>query len=314
MRQKLFLFSTVLLFVLLSSCQPNSKDKYTDTLTEGVIRVAVDETFRPIIELEIPVFESMFPKAGIVPVYTTELNAVDLLLKDSVRMAVVTRPLNAKESGYLASKKFQPRLIKIASDGIALIVNKQNKDTLITVDQIRRILLGEAVNWNQLYPGSQLGEITFVFDNKNSSTIRYAIDTICGGRKIAGRINAQSTNEEVIEYVAGHRNAIGVIGVNWVSGKKDTTGLTFNSKIQVMSVSNAKEATPENSFKPYQAYLFYGYYPLVRDIFVILNDPRTGLSTGFTSFLSSDKGQRIFLKSGLLPATQPVRIVNIKEQ
>jgi len=60
--------------------------------------------------------------------------------------------------------------------------------------------------------------------------------------------------------------------------------------------------------------MFYGYYPLVRNIFIILNDPRSSLPSGFTNFLTGDKGQRIILKSGLVPATQPVRIVSIKEE
>ena len=81
-----------------------------------------------------------------------------------------------------------------------------------------------------------------------------------------------------------------------------------------MSVSNEAKATPENSYKPFQAYLFYGYYPLTRNIFIIVNDPRSALPTGLTSFLTSDRGQRIILKSGLLPATQPIRVVHIKDE
>jgi len=45
-----------------------------------------------------------------------------------------------------------------------------------------------------------------------------------------------------------------------------------------------------------------------------LNDPRSALPWGFASFLASDRGQRIILKSGLVPATQPVRVVNIKDK
>jgi phosphate transport system substrate-binding protein len=117
-----------------------------------------------------------------------------------------------------------------------------------------------------------------------------------------------------LEYVAKTSDAIGIIGVSWLSDTKDTTNLTFINTVRVMSVSNEVKATPQNSYKPYQAYLFYGDYPLTRNIFVILNDPRSSLPSGFTSFLTSDKGQRIILKAGLVPATQPIRIVNVKEQ
>jgi phosphate transport system substrate-binding protein len=304
-------FATILSFF---SCAREKKDKFTDTLTAGVIPVAVDETFAPIIQDGIAVFESVYPKAGIVPIFTTEGNAIDLLLKDSVRMAITTRPLSEKETNYLHSLKFQPRSYRLASDGIALITNKANKDTLITVDQFRQILLGKVTNWNQIYPTSTLGKIVTVFDNPNSSTVRYAIDSVCGGQQISGNLNAQNSNAEVLDFVAKTPQAIGIIGVNWLSNKVDSTNLSFKDVVKVMSVSNEKVATIEGSYKPFQAYMFYGYYPLTRNVFIIINDPRTSLPTGFTSFLTSDRGQRIILKSGLVPATQPLRVVTVKDE
>ena len=303
-----------LLFVLtLVSCQTKGKDKFTDTLTEGVIPITVDENLRPIIQEELDVFESLYPKAGIVPTYTNEVDAINLLLKDSVRLAIATRPLSVNEEASLVSKKFAPRSYKLATDGIALIINNRNSDSLITVNQIKKILTGKTINWNQIYPKSKLGAIQVVFDNKNSSTVRFAIDSICKGEPLSDKMSAQKTNLEVIDYVSKTPNAIGVIGVNWLGNRKDTTNLTFKSEVRVMAVTSEDEATVVNTYKPYQAYLFYGYYPLTRSIFIILNDPRTSLPSGLTTFLTSDKGQRIILKSGLVPATQPVRIVHIKD-
>jgi len=309
----IFLMSIVAVLSFFS-CSREKKDKYTDTLTEGVISVAVDETFAPILQDEIAVFESIYPKAGIVPVFTTEGNAIELLLKDSVRMAITTRPLNEKELESLHARKFQPRLYRLASDGIALVINKSNSDTIITVEQLRQILLGKVTNWNQVYPNSTLGKIVTVFDNANSSTVRYAIDSVCGGQKLSGNLNAQTTNREVLDYVAKTPQAIGIVGVNWLANKVDTTNLSFNDIVKVMSVSNESVATIEGSYKPFQAYMFYGYYPLTRSVFIVLNDPRSSLPSGFTSFLTSDRGQRIILKSGLVPATQPIRVVHVKEE
>ena len=305
---------TCLLFVLaFVSCQTKGTDRFTDTLTEGVIPITVDENLRPIIEEELDVFESLYPKAGIVPTYTDEVDAINLLLKDSVRLAIATRPLSVNEEASLVSKKFAPRSYKLATDGIALIINNRNSDSLITVSQIKKILTGKTINWNEIYPRSKLGPILVVFDNKNSSTVRFAIDSICKGEPLSEKMSAQKTNLEVIDFVSKTPNAIGVIGVNWLGNRKDTTNLSFKSEVRVMAVTSENEATVINTYKPFQAYLFYGYYPLTRSIFIILNDPRSSLPSGLTNFLTSDKGQRIILKSGLVPATQPVRIVHIKD-
>lgn len=299
----------------LSACNSKPKDGLTDTYSSGVIAIAADESFRPIVQEEIDVFEGVFPLAGIVPRYTTEVEAVNLLLKDSVRLAITTRTLTSEEINSFHSRKFFPREIKLATDGLALIVNKQNSDTLISVKDIRRILTGGIKQWKEIYPNSRLKNIQVVFDNKNSSTVRFAIDSICGGKPLStSDVKALQTNQQVINYVAQTPDAIGVIGVNWLGNRSDTTNLSFRDEIRVMSVSAEEVATPENSYKPYQAYLFYGNYPLARPIYILLNDPRNTLPWGFASFLTSDKGQRIILKSGLVPATQPVRVVNIKDE
>ena len=145
----------------------------------------------------------------------------------------------------------------------------------------------------------------------NNSVIRRAWRK---GKKLSKDLKALNNNQEVIDFVAQNSHAIGVIGVNWLGNRSDTTNLSFRNEIRVMSVSEDDIATKDNSYKPYQAYLFYGDYPLTRSIYILLNDPRNALPWGFASFLTSDKGQRIILKSGLVPATQPVRVVDIKDE
>lgn len=305
----------IILVTALSACRSKSKEGPTDTYSSGVIAIAADESFEPIVQEEIDVFESLYPLAGIVPRYTTEVDAINLLLKDSVRLAVTTRTLTEEEMNSFHSRKFYPREIKLATDGLALIVNRSNPDSLLSVRDFRRILTGDAKEWKEVNPNSPLKDISVVFDNKNSSTVRFAIDSICGGKPLAtDNVSAMKTNQQVIDYVAKTPGAMGVIGVNWLGNRSDTTHLSFREEIRVMSVSAEDVATPANSYKPYQAYLYYGNYPLARPIYALLNDPRDGLPWGFTSFMTSDKGQRIILKSGLVPATQPVRIVHVKDE
>lgn len=314
MKRQFWLIGIVLLLAL-SACRSKSKEGPTDTYSSGVIAIAADESFEPIIQEEIDVFESLYPLAGIVPRYTTEVEAINLLLKDSVRLAIATRTLTEEEMNSFHSRKFYPREIKLATDALALIVNRANPDSLLSVRDFRRILTGEAKSWKQVNPRSGLKEIQVVFDNKNSSTVRFAMDSVCGGKPLATEnVSALNTNQQVIDFVAKNPEAIGVIGVNWLGNRSDTTNLSFKEEIRVMAVSAEDVATPENCYKPYQAYLYYGNYPLARPIYAILNDPRNGLPWGFTSFMTSDKGQRIILKSGLVPATQPVRIVHVKDE
>lgn len=298
--------------VAVSSCRNRSKQP-TDTVSSGVIKISADESFRPLIQQEIDVFEGLYPAAGIIPEYTSEVEAINLLIKDSVRLAVSTRKLTQPEINTLNEKKLFPKEIKIATDGIALITNKQNTDSMLSLPNLTKILTGKITKWKELDPQSKLGDIQVVFDNANSSTVRYAIDSLCGGAPLYEGLSAQGNNPQVIDYVAKTPNALGVIGVSWIGNKGDSTNLSFSDRINVMRLSREDPAMVANSCKPFQAYLALGRYPLTRDVYILLTDPKSGLASGFTTFISSDRGQRIILKSGIVPVTQSIRLVNVRE-
>lgn len=296
--------------VLLHSCG-GSSNKSGDTPTSGSATIYVDQTFAPIISQEIEVFEGIYQKAKLTPKYVSETAALNALLKDSTHIIVTSRMLTSKEVSYFKSKSLFPRTSRIATDGIALIINRQNKDSLISVDQIRKMLVGEIDSWSQISSGSGLGKLKIIFDNQNSSTVRYLLDSLCHGKPISSQISALTTNEDVVGYVAKTPNAIGIIGVSWISNRKDSTCMSFLDKIRVMAVSYASKATRDNSYQPYQAYLATRDYPLTRNIYTIVTDPSSGLPTGFASFVSGEKGQRIILRAGVFPATQPVRVIQV---
>jgi len=310
--------ATILLIcgcLLFAACnRKSSGDKYTDTATTGKVSIAVDETFQPIIEAELPVFHAIYKYATIKPLYLPENAAINLLLHDSVRLAIVSRPLSAKEMKYFQSKKFFPKEVPVAIDGIAIIVNPSNPDTLFSISQLRKIFLGEITDWKQLNPKSKLGKIKVVFDNQNSSIVRFVVDSITKTGNLGNQLSAMSYNLDVVDFISENSNTIGLIGVSWISDSRDPKSLSFLNKIKVASISTEDIPTIRNAYQPFQAYVATGKYPLTRFVYMILTEPRVGLGNGFTSFVASDKGQRIILKTGILPYIEPVRIVHINDE
>jgi phosphate transport system substrate-binding protein len=110
--------------------------------------------------------------------------------------------------------------------------------------------------------------------------------------------------------VAAEKNCIGVVGVNWISDSDDTTRLSFLKSVKVLEIAMTKD---DDFYKPYQAYIAQKYYPLWREVYIISKEAYTGLGTGLTAFIASERGQRIVLKFGLVPATMPVRLVELVE-
>ena len=307
-----------LVATLWASCSgKKSKSGRTDTYSSGVISFASDESFSPIIEEERQVFEHTYKKAKVNPIYTNESDGMQMLLNKETCLLITARDYKPEERQSLVDRGNNPRTVRLAYDGLALIVHRSNTDSCITVKDIARILKGEATKWSDIYPASKRGDIELVFDNKKSSAVHYAEDSILGGKPITSpNVTAAQTSAEVVNYVARTPNAIGIIGSNWLNDKRDTTNLTYNKEIRVMSVSRLDTATPANSWKPYQYYIYNNNYPLIRTIYALVNDPRQGLPWGFAHFIESPVGQKIILKSGLLPVYGDITIrnVNVKSQ
>jgi len=315
MKRLFLLLPLIAALLIATSCNRTPRTiRWNDTPISGLIPITCDQCFQPIIQQGVDVFESLYVEAGISPIYTDEVEAIQLLMKDSVRLAITARRLTDGEKAAFTKRNMVVRELVVARDAIALIVNKDNDESFIGIPTLKKILTGEITDWKQVNPRSKLGKINVIFDNPNSSTVRYAIDSICGGQALSEKLYAQKNNKEVLEMVSKVPGALGIISAGWIGNENDSTNLSFNEKIKVLGVSRFASPDQFNSFQPFQAYIALGQYPMVRNVYVLLSDPRTGLSTGFASFLTSDRGQRIILKTGLLPATQPISIVNVNDR
>ena len=310
--------SYVLVGLALSAClfvscgEQKRKDGRTDTNSSGAISFASDESFSPIVDELEAVFEMSCPNAKVTPIYTSEVDGVNMLLKNKVMLTITARKFTQKEYDYLKGTDQLPEAVPVAYDGMALICNNKNLDSCITVNDVKRILSGKVTKWSDVNKGSKLCDIWVCFDNKKSSAVSFCVDSILGGKTIDNpNIFAAKNSKDVIEYVARTPNAIGIIGSNWLNDKRDSTNTTWNKSITVMSVSKLDKATPMNSWKPYQAWLLNGRYPFVRTIYALLNDPKRGLTWGFAHFIESPRGQLIIFKSGLLPTRGEIAIRDV---
>lgn len=308
---------TALALVLLASCGGN---KQQDTAYQEQCRYfAADESLSPVIDEELDIFHMKNKRDSIHPLYISEQEAMEKLMNHEVLLVFTSRALTPSEEQTLKAQQYNPRVIPLAYDGLALIVNKSNPDSLITVEQFRRIMAGEATSWTDLYPASKLGSIKMVFDNPRSATVRFCADSIMQGRAIktdGGNVQATNTSAEVVSYVESHENAIGVVGSIWLDDQRDTTNLIYNRTVKVMRVSRADQATPQNSYTPDQYNIAYNYYPFIRTIYALCIDPRSsGVPRALANFCwLPNPGQLIFFHAGLFPARADysVRDVEIK--
>lgn len=294
------IISVFSVFLFLISCGDNKEKKDSkDDILSGEITVLVDESLMPIVVEQKEVFESSYYNAKINLVGKPEVQAVNDLIKGESAMIILARELSAEEKKSFDQRSITPRIYAFAYDAVVLIGAALGDSTIKTQDVI------------DLMAGKSATDTKLIIDNPNSSTVRYFREL---GKldKIANtNIEVKHNAEEILNTVATQDKRIGLLSFNqYLSLERD---FTKKDKIRILSVLNDTLSSPKY-VKPTQVSLSTGEYPLRREVKVLNYQPHMGLGMGFSAFLTGDRGQRIVLKSGLLPFKMPGREIIIRDK
>lgn len=297
--------------LILSSCGNKGPKVLDETPTRGNIKITVDESFQPLLDTEVFTFTHLYTSANVTPQYKPEYDVIEDYMNDSVKVVVSSKKLTDNQIQHLRELQVIARTTTFAYDALALVTNKSNLDTLINYDIIKDIFQGKITRWNEINPKSKLGEIQVIFDNTKSGNIRYFKDLFEIKDNLPGNFFAVKTNPEVIDFVSRNPDALGIVSVNWISDKDDSLSMSFVKKIRVLAISQPY-FNDGSYYRPYQGSIYDKSYPFVREIYLISRETFAGLGSGFINWACAEQGQRIVLKSGLVPATMPIRLVQIK--
>lgn len=294
-RSVVLYIGVILAYMILSGsmgCSGGNQRTDIDRSDSGRIYISVDESFKPVIDSEIQVFEALYPKAEIIAEYKPEAECLKDLEKDSTRMVIITRPLTAEEDRqYKAKLHYYPATGLVAYDAVALVVNRQSADTIVYQADLRSILNGTAG-----------GNKKVVFDGTSGSSVfRYVQDSVLKGEAPdPARAFGVKGSQAVLSSVEKDKDLIGMVGVSWIGNPEDTMQLSFLMNVQIASV-NCR--CPEKTFvKPYQYNILTYRYPYVRGVYYVLKENYSGLGSAFANFLESERGQLIFKRAYLGPA------------
>lgn len=278
--------------------------QYTDTYDEGTIHISVDESFKPIIDSQIQVYESQHPKAHIIADYKSEAECLKDIAEDSTRMVIVTRAPNKNEIEYFQNKnKYNLRFGILAYDAIGVVVNKQIKDSLFTMSEIRDVLSGKSTL-----------SYKAVLDGLNAtSNVRYVLDSILKGVPLGKNVEAARNSRGVIDYVSSDPNAIGFVGVSWIGVREDAEQLSFTTDTSKTKLASLQcDLCKDKPYVlPYLPNILRKRYPLIRGLHYILKENARGLGSGFLNFLTGERGQLIFKRAYLLPAKMQFEVRNL---
>ena len=294
------------LILCLNACKNKAKEnagKNIDTTQttpdRGTIHISVDETFRPVIDQEIQMYQLTYPNTRIIADYKPEVECFKDFQDDQTRLIIVARGLDSTESGfYKARIGSNPRFEVIAFDAVAVLVNKHSPDSVFTYVQLQNILTGATKGKPAVMDGS-----------KATSTVRYLMDSILKGKAFGPDVSSPGNTKGVLDAVANNVDAIGFIGYSWFASIQDSTNPYYDGKLKTALVEC--RICPSGTYaRPSQATITDMQYPLFRPVVPIIKEHGPTLATGFYNFIQSERGQLIFRRAMLMPA---VMAFNIRE-
>jgi phosphate transport system substrate-binding protein len=300
-------------FAFLFGVSCNSRNAaIEETPTRGNIKIIADESFEPIVKAEIATFTGLYKDAKITPSFFPEVDLISAFLRDSVKLVVSAWEPTEEQKQLLFQTQVVVRTTPVAYDAVALVLNPENMYSLLTYQNVNDLFSGKIDDWSKINKESKFGKISIVFDSDKSANIRYFKDLFKLGNQLPANFYAVKSNAEVIEYVNKNKGAIGLVSVNWIADVDDPAARNFKSKIKVAAISH-QYLNPGVYSMPDQGSIYDKSYPFTRTVNLVSRETFGGLASGFVTFCAAEKGQRIVLKSGLVPATMPIRLVQIKK-
>ncbi len=301
---------------LLTACGDPPDPRSDDVPTRGHILILADEDLRDLVEAEEYMFESIYDKAELDIRFLPEAELLKAVMNDSVRCWIGTLRPGGEQEAYYAERRIKPHVIPIATDGIAVVVHPAIGLAELSVGEVLHALTYPqtftAENWSLTAKEGPLDHPRPWFASAASGVARGLIDSLVGP-VAEQRIVAMADPDlpSLIDRIASDPHALGFISFSSVSDLDNTRMKSLRDRVKLLAISASDSSV---AVLPNQSTLADGSYPLRRPVYMVLCEGKSGLGTGFVSFVANHKGQRIILKHGIAPHQVPPREVEIVTQ
>ena len=296
---KRFFFSILLILLTgVGGCK-----KKDETVTSGHRLLLTADPYVPLMQQEADQFMSIYPEVKMEVRSASTREAVILLLNDSVHSIVIDRQFNEEEQQVVQQAAIRIVENKIAEDGIAIIVHKQNPISSIRTESVRSIVTNTVKDWSQITEAHWSGDIDFVLTSKNSGMYELLQKRIFSVSKPLEPTTVMQNQSEVVKYVSAHPQSVGCVAASLVNNEMD--------QIKVIPVLTKSPEGTEKKYVPRQQDIYNTLYPFHYSLYLYNAEAKTSVGVGFGALVLSNVGQKIIQRAGLVPASIPYRTIQL---
>ena len=290
-----------------ASAEPVKVDKsiHDYKKTEGVagnLNSIGSDTLNNLMTLWSEAFKKQHPKVKIQIEGKGSTTAPPALIAGTAQLGPMSRLMKPEEiDGFEKQYGYKPTAVRVAVDGLAVFVNKDNPLAELTMPQVDAIFsktrkggaAEDVTTWGQLgLKGAWAPKpISLYGRNSASGTYGYFKEHALYKGDYKDTVKEQPGSAAVVQGITADKFAIGYSGIGYKTS--DVKSLKLAAKDGGEFVSDDAEN------------VYSGKYPLARFLYVYVNKPSDKpldpLVQQFLMFVLSKDGQEIVIKDGYLP-------------
>jgi phosphate transport system substrate-binding protein len=215
------------------------------------------------------------------------------MINNTCDIAEVSREMKEEEIRLALSKGIEPKEIKVAMDGLAVVVNPGNPVSQLTMEELAAVFTGKIKNWKEL-GGSDL-PIVLLSREVNSGTHVYFKEHVLRGGSARGTEEFPPealllpSSQAIADEVAQNPGAVGYYGMGYITPKEKTLKIAKDKNSEY--IMPGLENVMNNS------------YPISRPLLMYTKGTPSGAVKRFIDYVLSPEGQEIVKKLDFVPVS-----------
>ena len=226
------------------------------------------------------------------------------LIAGDIDLAAESREMTEEERALAKSKGVRLRRVTVARDAVAIIVSPVNKLTRISLEDLRKVYLGQINTWQKLDPSQNAADPIRAFGREASSgTSDYFQKHILQGDAYGGDVKLMPSSEAIIGGVMGNRLAIGFVGMAQAHQAHDKVKiLKLNMSSTAANAAATTTVSAASNAETSDEALSSDEYPLSRPLLFYYDLSKEAKVKAFVDYCLSKDGQAAVSEMGFMPA------------